>query len=221
MCLSIFQRQALLPSRLASWTAREVHSWAELAGLPDEAKTYLADHATDLLRALQQQLQQQQQPQRGEEGMQTTRSFLDSVLAGLADDSLRREVVLHLQQLVAQLQRCGGSDDLLYISTAGVRRLGQKVALRASNGKLVYVRLLDFAGQSEYYLSHQAFLGSPLAIYLVVTNALQHPQQTRANLRHVPAGAVILRAAGQALLACFVRMSALSSNKILTIGSKI
>ena len=215
MCLSIFQRQASLPSRLASWTAREVHRWAELAGLPDEAKTYLADHATDLLRALQQQLQQQQQqqPQRGEEAMQTTRSFLDSVLAGLADDSLRREVVLHLQQLVAQLQCCGGSDDLLYISTAGVRRLGQKVALRASNGKLVYVRLLDFAGQSEYYLSHQAFLGSPLAIYLVVTNALQHPQQTRANLRHVPAGAVILRAAGQAsfirvaLLACFVRMS--------------
>ena len=192
MCRGILERQASLSSRLSSWTAQEVRSWAELAGLPVEVQTYLGTHATDLLRALEQQ-------QRQEKEMQTTGSFLDSVLAGLEDASLRREVVLHLQQLVAQLQRCRGTDDdeLLYISTAGVRRLGQKVTLVASDGKQVQVRLLDFAGQSEYYLSHQAFLGSPLGIYVVVTNLFQHPQQTQANLRHVRGGAAILGAAGQ------------------------
>ena len=48
---------------------------------------------------------------------------------------------------------------------------------RFARPKSVSAQLLDFAGQTEYYLGHQSYLGSMYAVYIVVGQLMTHPLQ--------------------------------------------
>ncbi len=159
-----------LSADLTAWTAEQVVSWADLAGLSSSLQQQVAAWASSRRQS------------RGFGAAAQEELLADSQRC--LDAGLSAELLHALEQLRTQAAEAGRHGQGLYVSTAGVR-VGKRFQLEAQ-GQQVQVRLLDFAGQTEYYLAHQAFLGSPLAIYVLVCNLCQHPLQKQQNVRHLP-----------------------------------
>eukprot|EP00808_Paulinella_micropora_P028387 g51149.t1 len=177
LCDRVFLDRRQLPS-LPAWTRQDVHNWAELVGLVKATRDWLERQDSVEWLSMPEDKLTEWLAQRGSK----------------LSKEHTQQLVTNLAQLQVAATEAEHNDQGLYVSTAGVR-VGDTVTLSASvdetksvfeSDKLVDVQFLDFAGQTEYYMAHQAFLGSPLAVYVAVSNLCHHKSQRAFNVRHDP-----------------------------------
>eukprot|EP00808_Paulinella_micropora_P027277 g19804.t1 len=168
----VFQKKNQLPSDLNRWEPADVKYWTELWGFSQSVQDWLLK-------------------QKWSECLNT-----EALQGKMAKASLTSEEKLQLANTLKELElnaaKAKHYKQALYVSTPGVRvvekttlsleGLGEDLIIGEKSS--IDVQLLDFAGQTEYYLAHQAFIGSQLAVYLVASNLCHHPLQHHRNITH-------------------------------------